>query len=135
MRTNDERVKAVERRTEELVRQRKERRVRVIGALAAAACIVAIVGLSFYLPGIMAASADGGVASTGMTASIFNQNGSLGYVLIGLLAFMLGISVTILCYRLHRDAVEKKNGQQEEKNGQQGENHRQQEEKNGEKTE
>ena len=35
----------------------------------------------------------------GMTASIFS-GGSLGYLVVGLLAFALGVCVTILCLRL-----------------------------------
>ena len=37
----------------------------------------------------------------GMTASIFS-GGSLGYLVVGLLAFALGVCVTILCLRLGR---------------------------------
>ena len=36
-----------------------------------------------------------------MTASIFS-GGSLGYLVVGLLAFALGVCVTILCLRLGR---------------------------------
>ena len=34
-----------------------------------------------------------------MTASLFT-GGSLGYLLVGLLAFALGVCVTVLCVRL-----------------------------------
>ena len=36
----------------------------------------------------------------GMTASLFTGE-SLGYLLVGLLAFALGVCVTVLCVRLH----------------------------------
>jgi len=35
-----------------------------------------------------------------MAASIFGNSEALGYIAIGLLAFLLGICVTILCFRI-----------------------------------
>ena len=31
---------------------------------------------------------------------MFGENGALGYIIIGLLAFFLGVCVTILCFRI-----------------------------------
>lgn len=49
-----------------------------------------------------------------MAASIFGNSEALGYIAIGLLAFLLGIFVTILCFRIRlldgqgRDTEDKK---------------------------
>ena len=44
-------------------------------------------------------------------ASIFHSGAALGYIVIGLLAFLLGVCVTILCFRLrqmnHEDRQDK----------------------------
>ena len=36
------------------------------------------------------------------TASIFANKGFFGYVVVGILAFLLGISVTLMCDILHK---------------------------------
>jgi len=35
-------------------------------------------------------------------ASIFHGGAALGYIVIGLLAFLLGVCVTVLCFRLRQ---------------------------------
>ena len=47
-----------------------------------------------------------------MTAGIFHENGSLGYVVVSLIAFILGICLTIFCYNLHSSAASKTDGEQ-----------------------
>ena len=34
--------------------------------------------------------------------SVFHSSAALGYIVIGLLAFLLGVCVTILCFRLRQ---------------------------------
>lgn len=100
MRSTEERAAAVRRRARELERQSRARRGRIVGILSAAACLLFVVGLSLAMPGIMAGLPDGGYAFSGAVAGIFDGRGGLGYVLVGLLAFVLGISVTILFCRI-----------------------------------
>ena len=97
MRATDERLAAAKRRAQELQRQRRSRMAALGGA---AACLAVILGLALAMPSITArfSGADYG---GGMTASIFS-GGSLGYLVVGLLAFALGVCVTILCLRLRR---------------------------------
>ena len=100
MRNTEERVLAVKRRAKEIERQKRIRKGRIVMASYAAACLLLIVGLSLAMPGIMAGMPESEYAYFGAAAGIFDQKGGLGYVLIGLLAFLLGVSVTILGYRL-----------------------------------
>ncbi len=97
MRATDERLAAAKRRARELQRQRRSRMTALGGA---AACLAVILGLALAMPSITArfSGADYG---GGMTASIFS-GGSLGYLVVGLLAFALGVCVTMLCLRLRR---------------------------------
>ena len=44
-----------------------------------------------------------------MTASVFSQ-GSLGYLVIGVLAFALGVCVTLLCLRLRDSGGDEEDG-------------------------
>ena len=100
MRNTEQRVAAVKRRAKEIQRQKKARRGRTVGISSAAACLIFIVGLSFAMPGIMAGMANGAYTYVGAAASIFDGGGGFGYALIGLLAFALGVSVTILSYHI-----------------------------------
>ena len=100
MRSTEERIAAVKRRSKEMERKKQIRRGRIVGISSVAACLIFIVGLSFAMPGIMAGMANGAYTYVGAAASIFDGSGGFGYVLIGLLAFVLGVSVTILCYRI-----------------------------------
>ena len=97
MRTTDERLAAAKRRARELHRQRRSRMAAFGGA---AACLAVILGLALAMPSITA-RLSGADYGGGMTASIFS-GGSLGYLVVGLLAFALGVCVTILCLRLGR---------------------------------
>ena len=98
MRTTDERLAAAKRRAEKLRRQRRDS---AAVFACAAACLAAIAGLSLAMPSVTARFPDADYSSGGMAASIFS-GGSLGYLLVGLLAFALGVCVTVLCFRLRR---------------------------------
>ena len=100
MRSNEERVVEVKRRIAEKERKKKLRRSRIAAVSAVAACLVLIVVLSLFMPGIAGQLRPGGYSDYEMVASMFGENGALGYIIIGLLAFLLGVCVTILCFRI-----------------------------------
>ena len=102
MHSTDERVAAVERRVKELGEQKKHWERRTIGLSATAACLLIVVGMGIAMPGIMEGLSQGNYTDTNMMASIFYEVSVLGYVLIGLLAFALGVCLTILCFLLGR---------------------------------
>ena len=99
MRTNEERIAAMHQRAAVLVRERRTRMARVLSVSAAAACLVMIFGLSFYVPTVTGTMDSSSIAS-GMNASLFADAGALGYVVVGILAFTLGILLTMLCFHL-----------------------------------
>ena len=102
MRTNEERIAAMHRRAAELEKNRRERVAKVLSFSSVAACLVMIIGLSFSIPRVMDTMDISGMARVmeGMNASLFATAGVLGYVVTGILAFLLGIAVTVLCFRL-----------------------------------
>ena len=100
MRSNEERVVEVKRRIAEKERKKKLRCSRIAAVSAVAACLVLIVVLSLFMPGIAGQLRPGGYSDYEMVASMFGENGALGYIIIGLLAFFLGVCVTILCFRI-----------------------------------
>lgn len=102
MRSTDERVADVKRRIKELTKQKKQKYHRLI-ALSAVVCLIIIVGMGVSMPSIMERLAQGDYTNTGiMAASIFYEGGAPGYVLVGLLAFTLGVCFTVLSYRMSR---------------------------------
>ena len=92
-------------RADRMKRERARRVSRAVAGLACAAAAVLIIALSAVLSGLPVQS--GGSGSVGMAASIFSGNAMLGYLVIGILAFILGVSVTVLCYRLREREEER----------------------------
>ena len=100
MRSNEERVAAVKRRVAKIERQKQQRRNRIAALSSVAACLAVIVGVSFAMPGISEKLTVGDYAGYETAASIFSGSAAAGYIIIGLLAFVLGVCVTVLCFQL-----------------------------------
>ena len=65
-----------------------------------AASFVIIVLLAFTVPGTAAQIAIGDYAGYEASASIFAGSVTIGYIAIGLMSFVLGVLVTVLCFKL-----------------------------------
>ena len=102
MRSHEERVTETKRRIAARQREKRLRRDRRTVALAAAACLAVLAGVSLAMPGIAANIQTGDYSGFETAASIFHGGAALGYIVIGLLAFLLGVCVTILCFRLRQ---------------------------------
>lgn len=109
MRNLEERVTAVKQRAAKLERDKRERRVRVLKVCMVAACLAIIVGLGFFMPQLLSKSVPGVRYDSGMVAGIFEESKSLGYIVVGVLAFVLGICVTVVCYKVRFLEEEQKN--------------------------
>ena len=118
MRSNEERVAAVKARIAEKENQKKRRLGYLMTASSMAACIALIIVLSGFIPDIIKKVPMEGMQKYTAAASIFGSGAESGYILIALIAFVLGISVTIFCSRM-RHYIDRNNhaqGEQEEKN-------------------
>ena len=100
MRSNEERIAEVKRRIEKREREERLHRSRITGFCAVAASLVLIICLSFFMPDAASRNRNNSYSNYDMAASIFGNSEALGYIAIGLLAFLLGICVTILCFRI-----------------------------------
>ena len=101
MRTDEDRIQAMHRRAADIKKEKRQCRVRLISAAGISICIAAIILMSVCMPGLSGYYvAD--TSATGMHASIFNGNSFLGLIIIGIVSFLLGIAVTILCFRLKK---------------------------------
>ena len=117
MRNPEERVAETKRRIAKIEREKRLRRNKITMASAVAACLVLLIGASLAMPGIAASIQTGDYSGFETAASMYG-GGALGYIVIGLLAFLLGVCVTVLCFRLrqmNRDDTQDK--ESEERHG------------------
>ena len=102
MRSHEERITETQRRIAKVEREKRRRRSTITMASAVAACLALLVGASLAMPGIAASIQTGDYSGFETAASIFHSGAALGYSVIGLLAFLLGVCVTVLCFRLRQ---------------------------------
>ena len=102
MRSHEERVAEAKRRIAAREQENRRRRDRRTVALAAAACLAVLAGASLAMPGIAARMQINDYAVFETAAGVFRSSAALGYIVIGLFAFLLGVCVTILCFRLRQ---------------------------------
>ena len=102
MRSHEERVAETKRRIAKIERAKRRRRNTITIASSVAACLALLIGASFAMPGIAAHIQTGNYSGFETAASIFHGGAALGYIVIGLLAFLLGVCVTVLCFRLRQ---------------------------------
>ena len=113
MRTNEERTGLIHKRTAEIKRQRQRKKRYTLDMICMAVCLLLIVGIGSMMPGLSVGIPGGEIHHASGTASLVGSHAALGYILMGLMAFLLGIFVTLILYRLHRRNVRK---QQESSN-------------------
>jgi len=105
MRSNDERIAELHRLSRRQAREAARRRFRAACAGMSAVTLALTVFMAtavsrtkLSVPALMPES---------RTASIFTQNDALGYVVITILAFTLGVLLTVFCFRLKKRLDEK----------------------------
>ena len=102
MRTNEERAGLIQKRTAEIKRERQKKKQRALDTVCIAACLILVVGIGSFMPGLVVGIPGGEVHHASGAASLVGSHAALGYILMGLMAFLLGACVTVLLYRLHR---------------------------------
>ena len=112
MRSHEERVAETKRRIAKIEREKRLRRDKITMISAVAACLALLIGASLAMPCIAANIQTGDYSGFETTASIFHSGAALGYIVIGLLAFLLGVCVTVLCFRLRQ--MNREDGQDRE---------------------
>ena len=118
MRSHEERVAETKRRIAKIELEKRRRRNTITMASAVAACLALLVGVCLAMPGIAASIQTGNYSGFETAASMYGGGAALGYIVIGLLAFLLGVCVTVLCFRLrqmNRDDTQDK--ESEERHG------------------
>ena len=102
MRTNEERVRLIRRRTAERKAEARRKKQHLISGACLAACLLLVTGIGALMPGLTKGLTEEPVRHASGTASLIGSHEAVGYILMGLLAFLLGVCVTVLLYRLRR---------------------------------
>ena len=118
MRSHEERVAETKRRIAKIERGKRLRRNMIAMVSAVAACLALLIGASLAMPGIAASIQTGDYSGFETSASMYGGGAALGYIVIGLLAFLLGVCVTVLCFRLRQ--MNREDDQNKESEGRHG---------------
>ena len=106
MRTNEERAALVRQRTEAIKekRRRKKHKIRmaVLRGASLAACLCLLVAMGSAMPQIISGFGEAAVTHISGAASLLAGNEALGYVIMAVFAFLLGICVKLLLHVIHR---------------------------------
>ena len=101
MRPNEERIAAMHARAAELNRTQRAHKVRIMQVSGAVLACAATIMLAVFMPHIRETELNPTAGATeNMHASIFASNGALGYIVIAIIAFLLGVALAMFCYRL-----------------------------------
>lgn len=111
MRTPEERIHLIQRRTAELKKAKQRQKQWIIAASGVASCLCLIISLSFCMPKWMTFFSESTVHRVSGVASMFGNHAWVGYIIVSVLSFLLGMTLTILLYRLNQ---RQKSKQQEE---------------------
>ena len=118
MRSHEERVVETKRRIAKIEREKRLRRDKITMISAVAACLALLIGASLAMPGIAANIQTGNYSGFETAASMYGGGAALGYIVIGLLAFLLGVCVTVLCFRLRQmNREDTQDGESEDAHG------------------
>ena len=117
MRSHEERVVETKRRIAKIEREKRLRRDKITMISAVAACLALLIGASLAMPGIAANIQTGNYSGFETAATILGGGTTLGYMVIGLLAFILGVCVTILCFSIRQLNKEEQTEEQKGNNG------------------
>ena len=94
MRSTDDQLREIMRRAELVKEKRNVKKVIMMNAVASGLCVALLSTVAVYLPNLSPAQA--GQIET-RYGSLLLAAPYIGYVIVGLLAFALGVSITLLC--------------------------------------
>lgn len=107
MRTTEDRVELIQKRTAELKKQKRKKQRIETEVFCMAASFILIVGIGFLMPEVIGTFQTHTIEHGSVAASLIGTTDTLGYIMMGLLCFLLGITMTVLLYQLRRSQDEK----------------------------
>ena len=101
MRSNEERIELMHQRAAQIKKEENDKKIRIIQTTSFGFALAMAVLLALFMPELTGFSVQGSVP-VGMNASIFAQKETLGFIVIAILSFLLGVAVTIFCFYLKK---------------------------------
>ena len=101
MRSNEERIELMHQRAAQFKKEENDKKIRIIQTTSFGFALAMAVLLALFMPELTGFSVQGSVP-VGMNASIFAQKETLGFIVITILSFLLGVAVTIFCFYLKK---------------------------------
>ena len=99
MRSTDNQLREIMKRADHMKEKESAKKVVFFYALSACACILLMAVTVRHLPVV---PSSGMSQASGHYGSLLLNASYMGYVVIGILAFLLGVSVTLLCLRFRK---------------------------------
>ena len=99
MRSTDNQLQEIMKRADHIKERKSSQKVVFSCAVSACACMVLMVMTFIYIPKL---SSSGTVDASVQYGSLLLRASYMGYVVIGILAFLLGVSITFLCIHLKK---------------------------------
>ena len=99
MKSTDDQLREIMKRADQVKEKKALKKTVVSYALSACACLAILIVTVFHLPGL---SSDGTSEASGHYGSLLLNTSYMGYVVIGVLAFLFGVSLTLLCLNISR---------------------------------
>lgn len=100
MRTNEERMDLIFRRTEEIQKEEKRKKKFWMQAGCLAAMLVLVVSLGVCMPGWIQRAGSETVLHNSGAASLIAGQEQLGYIVVGIVCFLLGCITTVILYQI-----------------------------------
>ena len=101
MLTDEQRIKAIHSRAASLEKQANTQKMRIMQTAAFAVCFGAVIAVACFMPNL-AAMVEHETLINNMTASIFSDSNTLGFIVIAVIAFVRGVAETVFCYKLKK---------------------------------
>ena len=99
MRSTEDQLLEIMKRADHIKEKKADQKALLSYALSACACILLMVVTVLNLPRTSSSAAP---QTGGHYGSLLLDTSYMGYIVIGVLAFLLGISVTLLCLQLRK---------------------------------
>ena len=103
MRTTEERLAAMHSRADELEKEKRDFTAKICYISAAVVAIAAMVLIVIVVPDMAVVSDPNAVSDAlEMSGSIVSGSSALNSIIVGIGAFLLGVALTIFCYKVSR---------------------------------
>lgn len=100
MKNNKDILNQVLNRAEEIKEEKRKTTLKIQRTVCIASGLILTISLSFMMPYIIKNIDTNSVTNHSGMGTFFASSSYLGYIIIGIIAFVLGIAVTLVCYKL-----------------------------------